>query len=210
MGINRIPEADPKATQDLERSVESLLAHAKSTPPPRWRHESMIQLHRLHAYYQVLNDVPSFRLCLGWLFENWSWTDAARFVRRFRLPEYAIKDLAWSRDLRKRWKMDRAALHVGSRAFPGIEPPIAEEEVKRLGYRPEPPRLKDPDSLGRGALRLYRRAVLGLSWQKIAEDESDASKQHPDANTPKSQIKAWATGLGVTLPCRRAGRPRGN
>ncbi len=210
MSISSIPEADPKAMREFGQLVQRLRADAMLTKPPRWRHESVIQLHRLGAYYAVWNAELAFRQCLCWLFENWTWTNAERFVRWFRLPQYSIEDLAQGRDSRKRSKIDEPALHVGSRTYPGLEPLVTEEEARRRGYRPDPPRLKDLDSLHQGALRLYRRAVLGCSWQKIAEEEIDVYEQHPDANTVKGQIKDWARGLRVTLPDRPAGRPRGS
>jgi hypothetical protein len=65
-----------------------------------------------------------------------------------------------------------------------------------------PPRLRDRLSLTRLARRLYRRAVRGWSWKRIATEDGISEA------AAKRSVLEWATRLRVPLPEIPAGRPK--
>lgn len=71
-----------------------------------------------------------------------------------------------------------------------------------------PPHHRDSAVLLRLGLRLYRRAVLELSWTEIAKQESAGTSEYCDWQTVRSTVVSWANQLDVRLPVRPSGRPR--
>jgi hypothetical protein len=81
-------------------------------------------------------------------------------------------------------------------------------KLRARGWSEIPPRHRDHDELLRGARRLYRAAVLEMTWEAIADAEAQETAEAPDARSVKSTVTGWARTLGIELPRRRPGRPR--
>lgn len=176
--------------------------------PPRLVHEKHIRTSMARAYYDVLNEDEAFWRALANLLDHWTWRGAEQFAQRWRLPESGLADLTWTHSLWRQGFLKAPRLQIGSRSYPGVDDAKDEDNMRRLGYRPHPPRLKDVRSLRCGALRLYRRAVLGWPWNKIAEAESEKEERSIDVKSIHDGVHRWAGALGVPLPKRPRGRPR--
>jgi len=72
------------------------------------------------------------------------------------------------------------------------------------GWRPVPPRWRDRAQNKVIARRLYRRAVLQWSWNKIAAAEGRGTTPH----TVEVSVRKWAKQFGVPLPSAPRGRPK--
>jgi hypothetical protein len=70
------------------------------------------------------------------------------------------------------------------------------------GWGPVPPRHRDPVQLQRMARRLYRRAVQGMSYDEIAEQESQEGQEGETVagETVRATVSQWARQLNVSLP----------
>jgi hypothetical protein len=72
------------------------------------------------------------------------------------------------------------------------------------GWRPVSPRRRDRAQNKAMAVRLYRRAVLGWTWERVAAAEGAGT-------TPRAvevSVRAWAKELGVPLRSSPRGRPK--
>jgi hypothetical protein len=82
-------------------------------------------------------------------------------------------------------------------------------EAPAAGHRRVSPKRRNAQILDRMARRLYRRAVLLESPEKIAEHErSEDQSEFPDTETVRATIDDWAAQLRLSLPPLRKGRPR--
>jgi hypothetical protein len=83
-----------------------------------------------------------------------------------------------------------------------------EREAADRGFRRTPPEYRDPQTMQRMALRLYRCAVLGQGWTEIADAEAEDSPEGCDPQAVYSSVLNWARGLDIPLPGLPRGRPR--
>ena len=83
----------------------------------------------------------------------------------------------------------------------------AEDLEQVPGWRTIPTQHQDLGRLQRLALRLYRRAVLGWPWQRIAHQETEDTREYCDWQSVRTTVRAWSEELDVPLPERRGGRP---
>jgi hypothetical protein len=86
-----------------------------------------------------------------------------------------------------------------------------EEEFKSQGFEPLPIRYRanDPDLLPRLALRLFRRAVLEWSFEKIANAEYEETGRLTQRGEVAKTVKDWAKRLQILLPST-GGRTQAN
>jgi hypothetical protein len=86
-----------------------------------------------------------------------------------------------------------------------------EEEFKSQVFEPLPIRYRanDPDLLPRLALRLFRRAVLEWSFEKIANAEYEETGRLTQRGEVAKTVKDWAKRLQILLPST-GGRTQAN
>jgi hypothetical protein len=90
---------------------------------------------------------------------------------------------------------------------------IAASARNQLELGPLPSRHRPPEDLDRYARRLHRAAVLGQSYEAIADaedKENPTKKKLTDIDAVRGSVTQWAKRLGVPLPARKVGRPRRN
>jgi hypothetical protein len=79
------------------------------------------------------------------------------------------------------------------------------QQARRAGFRRSGPWTRKPDNHARVASRLFQRAVLGWSYEAIADAESQAlplDAGTPDATAIRMTTRDWAKRLGIPLPTR--------
>ena len=77
---------------------------------------------------------------------------------------------------------------------------LIEQDANEAGWHPIPPRDRSDPELTVGARRLFGRAVLKWSWQRIADAERPDSSPRVDTQSVRRTIVDWAKELGVPLP----------
>ena len=86
---------------------------------------------------------------------------------------------------------------------------VLEQRHQHQGFRAGIPSMhQDGDNLERLARRLYRRAVLGQGWAKIADEEGEEWPDPRDPQAVRSTVIHWAKTLNVSLSPLPRGRPR--
>jgi hypothetical protein len=83
----------------------------------------------------------------------------------------------------------------------------AEAATRAAGWRPIANRYRHEGQLRRGAVRLFRYAVLGMSYARIAGVESLENAEGIEPSPLRKSVRAWAADLGIPLPHRVGGRP---
>ena len=171
-------------------------------PAPALWHEDVIQRDtRVCAFYAVGQEDQNFRAEFGTLLRNWTETAADVFRLRWPLGKHAARDMAFSYTL---WSMGlnpRATLMPGPRSC-GVDCGCE---------RRVPPPLLNAENVRLGALRLWRKDVLGWSWQEVAKVEAietgrkilDEDDFDNYSDTIRQDVKRWREALGVRARKRR-------
>ena len=188
------------------------LLKREASEVPELVHPIHITNTRARAYYDVLNEDQEFRRGLDDLLEHWSETRAQLFAELWQLPARGMADLWWTYTQWRQFPFKIRGLQLGSRSYPGLDDDDDEEEARAASYQLHPPRLRNLASLRRCARRLYERVVRGSTWQAIASAETAAEQPARDVRikSVSDSDSRWANALGMRLPEKPRGRPRGS
>ena len=86
---------------------------------------------------------------------------------------------------------------------------VLEQRHQHQGFRAGVPSMhRDSDDLRRFARRLYRHAVLGQGWSRIADEEAEEWPDPRDPQAVRATVNQWAKTLNVRLSPLPRGRPR--
>lgn len=192
----------------LNRDAVASFVRRWRLPPADGRHDVLHSLRIIHDDgAAVAARQPGAKV--GWLLEP-----APRGFDAAAKPDDLTITIAQRRFRFDPSRLSPADLHVGADAVAAA----VKEEVIRGGEALiqlskadrsfETPRDLDRAHMLRMARRLYRAAILGWNWARIADEEAMEGVGTPDEKSVANTVRDWAQATGVPLPTRRPGRPR--
>jgi hypothetical protein len=134
-----------------------------------------------------------------------SWSGSGEYVPDEQIiTPYRPEPLVYDPTRADRKQIRDRARYEGSLVEQSImqQAEVIEDSFKEMGFRPLPPAHLSAKLLRQGALRLYRRAVLGWTLKDIADNESQAASDSRGVVTEDAighTVSDWADKLKVRV-----------